>query len=101
MTDDVSVQSGAQTAELVSGVTQVKDKLGILSGKGEELTESFREIGDMLIEAFAVKEVAEFTRELSELGEQLERVSQMTGLSTDAVLEFQFAMKAGGGDAES
>jgi len=50
---------------------------------------------------WAVDKMDEFTRSVSDLGEQLERTAHMTGLSVDAIQNFQFAVQATGGDAET
>ena len=99
--DNISVQFGAETGDLNAGVDEVKGKLGELGDTAPDLSEKFQEMGKTLLEAFAVDKVVEFMGRLAEMGEQIERTTKMTGLSTDQVQDFQYAVKMAGGDADA
>lgn len=101
---DVSVKFGASTADFNAGVDQVKEKLAEVGESGEGLAGSFEKMksaAEAFISAFAIEKVIEFVHHIAELGEQIERTSQITGLSTGEVQQLQFAIKMTGGDAEA
>lgn len=51
--------------------------------------------------AFAVNKIKDWGEEIGKAAEQIQRVAQITGMSADAVQEFNFAVEMSGGNAES
>jgi hypothetical protein len=98
---DVNVKFSAQIGELKSGIEEAKRSLQSITEPISGIMDSFKGLGEALIAALAVEKVAEFMDKFAEMGEQIERTSKLTGLSTDEVQRFQFAVKMTGGDAES
>ena len=83
------------------GVQSAADQIKELGQGASSIIENFAGIGEALAAAFAVDKIEEFSRGMAELGEGIERTAKMTGLSTDDVQKFQFAVKMTGGDAEA
>lgn len=99
---DVQVQFTAATDDLVSGVSNVKDQIDDLGKTTDDLGshfENLKELAEAAIAALAVDKLAEFATRMADLGEQIERTSQMTGLSTEQVQQFQYAITQSGGEA--
>lgn len=104
MADDktVEIKFSANTQGAQSGIEQVQKSLeGFTSG----ITGAAAKF-DILFVAFdKLKDLAEIPIKLEEqfaqMGTQIERISRMTGLSTDAVQQFQYAIRLAGGDADS
>lgn len=70
--------------------TQAVEHFGLLKGAIEGLA-----VADI------VKNVAELEDKFGELAEQINRTSQMTGLTTDEVQQFNFAVTQTGGNSDS
>ncbi len=87
MADQVEVKFGASTGELTSGVDIVKNKIS--------------EIAGVVAGAFTVSAIVAFGEEIAHKAEQIERLHNLTGLSTDSIQTMQYAMKYFGGDAEA
>ena len=101
MADDVQVKFGAEISDLQAGINSIKDSFAGLSGFTQGMMESFTGIGEAIGAAFAGDKIIDFAEKMGELGEQVERTSAMTGLSTKAVIDFQYAVKMMGGDGEA
>jgi hypothetical protein len=99
--DTVNVKFGASTDDFSAGTGRVEESLGRLGAAARDTSSVFRDFAEAMIAGFAIKEFDEFIGRISDFGEQLERTAAMTGLSTDAIQNFQFAVQATGGDAET
>src|SRR4051812_39005748 len=97
MSDDISVQFGASTAGVASGVGEVKHHISDLSSEVEKAEELFKYLGERMLEVFALHEITEYVSKVTELGEQIERISAMTGLSSESVQTLGFALQRTGG----
>ena len=99
--NNIDVKISASTNGLGAGINDAKNQINSLGEGVGELVESFKGIAASIGVAFAFDKIDAFARSMSDLGEQIERTSKMTGLSSDEVQKFQFAVKMTGGDAES
>src|SRR5580704_6571685 len=63
--------------------------------------DAFKGLGEAAVAALAVDRVIEFSEKYADLGEQIERTSLILGISTDQVQQLGFAIRMGGGDAET
>ncbi len=100
MTDDVSIQFGANTAGVAAGAQEVKHHISDLSSEVDKAEELFKYLGERMLEVFALHEITEYVSKVTELGEQIERISAMTGLSSESVQTLGFALQRTGGSAE-
>ena len=98
---DLQLRFGADTAGVASGVAAVKGEVESLNPVVEHLEEQFKNVAERVVEAFAVREIAEFASHLLEIGEQLERTAAMTGLSVEGVQTLGFALEHTGGSADA
>ena len=98
--DNVQVQFGASTGKAESGIDLIKSKLGELSEVATkafeanqliEFGEKIKELGD---------KVGEFAEKFAKMGEDVNRATQMLGLSAKEFQEFAFAVKLGGGEMD-
>src|ERR1700721_1462712 len=101
MADDVEVRFGAQIDGLVAGINDAKASLESMTGPISGIVDAFQGLGEAAVAGFAIDKVYDYQKQLSELGEQIERTASLSGLSTDQVQQFQFAVKMTGGDAET
>ena len=100
MTDDVNISFGADIAGLISGTQQVKESINEVNEQVEKAEELFKYLGERMLEVFALHEIADFVEKTSEIGENIERIGAMTGLSVEKIQTLQYAMKSTGGSAE-
>lgn len=101
MTDNVSVEFGAQTESLEAGGDRVKSKLKEIGGEVQHAEELFKYLAERMVEVFALHEIAEFVSKMSELGEEALRASAMLGMTVEQVQELSYAAKLAGTDSES
>jgi TP901 family phage tail tape measure protein len=99
--DNVQVKFGAETSKAEGGINTIKQRLGELS---EVATKAFEanqiiEFGEKLAELG--RKALEFAEHFSKMGEDLERTTQILGMSAKEFQEFAFAMKVAGVDTES
>jgi hypothetical protein len=99
--DDVQVKFGAQLDGLVAGINEAKSQLESVTAPISGIKDAFSGLAEVAGAAFAVDKIIEFSEHYAELGEQIERTSQILGISTDQVQELGFAIRMGGGDAET
>src|SRR6266403_2244733 len=107
MTDsEVKVNITAQTQDFVPPIHDAGDQFENFSsrirahlGAKSEAFSVGKEAAEGFIAAFAVEKIAEFLDKVGEYAEGLQRASAMTGLSTQAIQQFQFAVTLSGGDA--
>lgn len=90
---DVRVDGAAKLDDVSKRLDRAKEK-------SEGFGKFIKEIGLKLAEAFAVKEVFEFTRNQAELGEQLVNNSKITGLSVEELQKWQYAAALSGESSE-
>src|ERR1700733_5145004 len=102
MSDDnnVEVQFGSNTAGFDSGAENVKETLDDVGKNVEQAEELFKYLGERMAEVFALHEIIDFPERISEIGEKIERMAAMTGLSAESIQTLSFAMERTGGDAE-
>jgi hypothetical protein len=98
--DNIQVQFGAQTGDLDSGVDHAKDKIAEISDPVDSIIDKFGEIAAAIAAAFTVDKIAEFIKGTAEAAEQIERLQDITGLTTDTIQTMQYAMQLTGGNAE-
>ena len=99
--NEVQTKFGAQIDGLVAGVNTVKEQVESLTGPIEAANAAFASLGEAAVAGLALDKIYDYQKELASLGEEIERTASLTGLSTDQVQQFQFAVKMTGGDAES
>lgn len=99
--DSVQVKFGAQIEGLIAGVNQAKEAIAGIIEPISGVMSAFKGLAEVAGVAFAVDKLAEFENKYAELGEQIERTSKITGISTDQVQEFKLAIQLAGGDAET
>jgi hypothetical protein len=99
--DSVQVKFGAQIEGLLAGVNSAKDAISSITEPIGGIIDAFQGLSEAAVAGLAVDKVYDFEKGLAELGEQIERTSKMTGLSTDEVQEFGFAVRMTGGDSDS
>ena len=101
MTDDVQVQFGAQIAGLLAGINKATENLEGLRGQVSSITDSFGDLGKILVTVFAVDKIADYIKHMGELAEATQNAAAILGVTTDALQEFQYAMQqtTGNGDA--
>ena len=95
------VKFGGNTSGLNAAIDGAKQKLGEFGESVNGLKETLGVLGEAFLAAFAVEKLADFAKEMSGIGQQLERMSAMTGLPVGQVEDFQNAIKVLGGDSES
>jgi hypothetical protein len=64
--------------------------------KIDESKKKLRELGEFVLEAFAVEKLGEFTLGMAEQAEQIEHTAQATGLATEELQAWQFGAKKAG-----
>lgn len=99
--EDVQVKFGAQLDGLIAGINEAKDELEGLTAPIQGIKDAFSGLGEAFAAGLALDKITEAMDKFGELGEQIERTSQITGLSSDDVQKFQFAVRMSGGDAET
>jgi hypothetical protein len=99
--DDVQVRFGGTTDELNAAVDAAKQKIGEVRDPIDELSEKLSTLGERFLEAFAIDKIAEFVNATGEAALQLQRLADISGLSTDTIQTLQFAMEMTGGNADS
>ena len=97
--EEVQVKFGADTGEFSSGVDDVKGKFDEVGDAGNALVDKLSEIEKAIVGAFTVDKIAEFIEKTSEAAEQITRLSDISGFSTDTIQTLQYAIKMTGGDA--
>jgi len=98
--DQVNVRFGGDTSELGAASEQAKQQVQSVGESAEGAGAQFEELGNMIVEAFAIDKVVEFINHITELGEQVERTEAMTGLSAETTQKLGFAMELTGGSAD-
>ena len=91
MAEDVEVTFGASIEGLNASMAQVRETLQGLSEPIRGVRDNLGELADAFIAAFAIEKVADFVKEIAELGEQAERTSAMLGLTVEQVTDLQYA----------
>lgn len=101
MADDVQVQFGAQIAGLLAGINKATENLEGLRGQVSSITDSFGDLGKILVTVFAVDKIADYIKHMGDLAEATQNAAAILGVTTDALQEFQYAMQqtTGNGDA--
>lgn len=99
--DDVEVKFGASLEGLQAGIEEAKERIEGLSGPISEIAQSFGELAEAVIAAFAFEKIGEFAEHMGELGEQTERTSKILGISTEQVGELNFAAAMTGTSTEN
>jgi hypothetical protein len=96
---DVQVRFGAQIEGLVAGIESAKASISSITAPINSVVSAFSEMKEVLIAAFAIDQAAEFVDRITEVGEQILRGTQMTGLSAEEFQTLQYAMRVTGGEA--
>lgn len=101
MADTVRVQFSAQIGALIKGVEDAKSAIESVKASTDRVTEGAKSLLEAFGVGFSVDKLIEFTGQMAELGEQVERTSAMLGTSTKETQELGFIAKATGGSEES
>lgn len=103
--DTVAVKITADNSDINQSFSKATDTIKSFGsvaadvlGNVKELAEGFLEIE--LLKKF-IEGIIDLEKEFANLAEEVQRVAQMTGLSTQAVQEFNYAVELTGGSAES
>jgi FtsZ-binding cell division protein ZapB len=106
--NEVDVKIVAQTDQFNAGMQKASDSFKGFStninghvGALREHLHLAKEAVEIFIAAFAVEKLGELEEHFGNLSEQINRTAQMTGLSAEAVQQFNFAVTMSGGSAES
>ncbi|WP_428491688.1 phage tail tape measure protein [Rhodopila sp.] len=91
MAEDVSVKFGASIEGVVAGVNAVKEQLEGLAEFSKGVQDTFTELGEAMIAAFAIEKIDDFLEHITDLGLQVERTAQQIGLSVEQVSLLQYA----------
>jgi len=98
---DVVIQFGAELAGISAGVNAVKSLLEGLQGTVAEVSDNFRELGDLVGVSLTFEGLKAFVEGMSELGEQTERTAEIFGITTEQVGLLNFAAEQTGGSGEA
>src|SRR5579884_978951 len=71
--------------QVTAGAAEASTSLKEMRDVGLEVRESFRGLGEALVAAFAVHEVADFAKSMADAAESTQHVAETFGLSTDQV----------------
>lgn len=99
MADDVEIRFGATLESFNLGMAQIRETLQGLTEPLRGVRDNLGEVAEAFIAAFAVEKIADFVKEMAELGEQAVRTSEMLGMTTEQVTDLQFAAAVTGGSA--
>jgi hypothetical protein len=88
---DVEVKFGASIEGLTAGIEEAKEQLEGLTEPISGILDSFKELGEAALVAFAFEQISEFAEKMGELGEQTERTAKILGISSEQVGELNFA----------
>jgi hypothetical protein len=98
---DVEIKIGASTDGLDAGTDKVKSNFQEMGEEAEGLKDNLEGLAATFAEVFAVEKLEEFADRISDIGEQIDRMTHMTGMSSDQVQNFQNVITALGGDAQT
>ena len=96
-----TVRFGGDASGVKQGAKEGGDAVQGFADSVQGSIDQIKSFAEAIGAMWAVDKMEEFTRSVSDLGEQLERTAHMTGLSIDSIQNFQFAVQATGGDAET
>ncbi len=91
MADDISVVFGAQIAGLVAGVEGVKEEIETIGGAAQGLISTFTSVGTVIAEAFAIEQIQGFVEHMAEMGTDMARMGEQTGMTADQMNILKFA----------
>ena len=98
---DVAVEFGAKLDELDAGVNEAKAKIAELKESADQVSESFKKVAEVFGIAFSVDKIVEFVKSMGELGESVERMGAMLGVSNASVLQMEGVAKLTGTSMEA
>ena len=93
---DLEVKFGAETSGLASGTKEAIDHVKEFAEGISGIQETLGELGEAIAAAFAVEKLAEFAEGMANLGLEIERTSQILGISTEQVGALDLIAKASG-----
>jgi TP901 family phage tail tape measure protein len=99
--DDVQVKFGAQLDGLVAGINDAKTQLQSITAPIAGIKDAFSGLAEAAVAGLGIDKLGEAESKYGELGEQIQRTALILGESTDQVQEMSFAIRMGGGDAET
>lgn len=95
-------QQAPEDLRLVSdAVNRQRDAVKGLADSGETIGSAFSGIKSMLAQAFSVGAIVAFGNKVLEAGDQIQKMADQTGLSTDEVQKFQYIAGQTGTSVES
>lgn len=95
---DVNVKVSADTSEASTGLAKLQNAVHSFQ---HEATHSFKEIGGMMLGAFALEKVIEFFKGVAEEMDRVEKLSMRFGESAESIQRIGVAAKLAGGDIET
>lgn len=98
---EIDVKIKASDAGASSSIDAVKDKIASLSDPVDSVSASLEGLAEKLAAAFAADKIIDFTESVADAALQLEKLENLSGLSSDTIQTLQFAMQRTGGDAEA
>jgi hypothetical protein len=101
MSDDITLQFGASVEGATAAIDSLKGKIEGFTSPINELSGSLKELGEIVIAAFAIEKIADFAARMAEVGEEVTRTSAMLGVSVKDTQELGFVAEVTGGSAES
>lgn len=99
--NSIEVEFGADASGVKEGADQAKDAVEGFAQSAQSSIETLKDIAAAVTSAFAIDKIEEFARSMASAGQQMERMSSMTGLSVGQVEDFQNQIRVMGGDAEN
>ncbi len=101
MADDVQVQFGAAIDGMMAGLARMTSGVQGLLAPFQQLAEVAGSVGLAIGAAFAANKIADFAKEMGELGEKTERTAIILGTTTENVGKINAIAKLTGTSAES
>jgi hypothetical protein len=99
--DSVQVKFGTQIDGLVAGIDAAKAQIEGITAPIDGIKSAFAGLADVIGVSFAINKITEFADRFAELGEQIDRTSKITGVSTGDIQAFSLAVKMAGGDSDT
>ena len=96
--EDIRISFGADTGQVDSAISDVRDGVESLSPAADAAKSSFDDLKDTLVTAFSVDVIKNFVESMASLGTQIERMEVQFNMSGQQVQEWRQAMTATGGE---
>jgi hypothetical protein len=97
---EINVKILGKINDLLSSVDAGKSKIAELADPVKSVTESFSGIASALAAAFAVDKIADFAREIGNLGNEILDASEITGIAAGKFQDLAFVAASSGNSME-